>query len=244
MAIASEKQTEVLVVGAGPGGYVAAIKLGKLGKKVLLVDRDALGGECLNYGCIPSKAMISTAHLLHKARKAKDIGFSSENLSVDWAQVQKWRGGLIGGFQRAVASLTKGNSGQVLMGEARFTGPDTAEVRGAGGIEAIRFQHAIVATGSKALEIPGFPFDGNAVLSNKEALELAEIPRRLLVIGGGVIGLEIGTLYAKLGSKVTVVELLPQILTGIDPELASPVSRSLARLGVQVRLNAKASGFK
>ena len=238
-------ETQVLIVGAGPGGYVAGIKLGQLGKKALLVDRDALGGECLNYGCIPSKAIISAAGAVHKARKAADIGIDVGEPRVDMAKVQAWRAGIIKGFQNGIAALSKANGVEVLMGEAELTGPDAARVRAADGrIETVRFEHAILATGSKALELPGFPFDGRRILSNREALELPEVPRRLLVIGGGIIGLEIGTAYAKLGAKVTVVELLPQLLTGVDPELTRPVARALQKLGVEVLLESKALGFE
>ena len=237
-------ETQVLVIGAGPGGYVAAIKLGKLGQKTLLVDRDALGGECLNYGCIPSKALISAANVAHKLRKAKDIGIESSGVSVDMEKVQKWRAGLVEGFRKGVSMLTKGNGAEVLMGEAGFTGPREALVRGKEGTETVRFERALIATGSRPMEIPGFAIDRANVLGNKEALELPSVPARLLVIGGGVVGLEIGTYYAKLGSKVTVVEMLPQILAGIDPDLTQPVSRSLAKLGIDVLLSSKASSYK
>lgn len=238
-------ETQVLIIGAGPGGYVAGIKAGQLGKKVLLVDRDALGGECLNYGCIPSKAMISAAGTYHKARKGREIGIEAADLRVDMGKVQSWRAGIIKGFNRGIATLSKANGVEILMGEAKLTGRNEAEVRTAEGkTETVRFEHAILATGSKAIELPGFAYDGKNVLSNKEALELGEVPQRLLVVGGGIIGLEIGTYYAKLGTKVSVVEVLSQFLTGIDPELSQPVSRSLQKLGVEVHLGTKATGFE
>ncbi|MBI4425478.1 MAG: dihydrolipoyl dehydrogenase [Elusimicrobia bacterium] len=238
-------ETQVLIIGAGPGGYVAGIKLGQLGKKALLVDRDALGGECLNYGCIPSKAMISAAGIVHKARKAREIGVEAPELRVDMAKVQAWRANVIRGLNRGIGALSKANGVEVRMGEARLTGQGSAEVKGAdGAVETIRFEHAILAAGSRAVEVPGLPFDGRNVLSNKEALELPEVPQRLLVVGGGVIGLEIGTYLAKLGTKVTVAEMLPQLLTGVDPELAQPVARSLTKLGVEVLLDSKAASFE
>ena len=232
--------TEVLVIGAGPAGYVGAIKLGKLGKKVLLVDRDKLGGECLNYGCIPSKALIHSASQLHKAQKAAAQGFEASGLKLDWAKVQAWKGSMIAGFVRGIAGLEKGNNVAVAFGTARLTGPNTAEITSAAGTEKIEFQHALLATGTRPMSIPGFAFDGKDILSSKEALELAAPPKSLLVIGGGVIGLEIGTVYAKLGTKVTVVEFMPQLLPGLEPELILPVSRGLQKLGVAVHLNSKA----
>ena len=236
-------ETQVLVIGAGPGGYVAAIKLGQLGKKALLVDRDALGGECLNYGCIPSKALIAAASVVHKARKAAEIGVSGQ-LSVDMAKIQDWRAKLIGGFSRGIAQLSKGNGVDILMGAARFTGPRSAEVTKADGtVEPVSFDSAIIATGSRPISLPGFAFDGKRVLGNKEVLELREVPPRLFVVGAGVIGLEIGMYLAKLGSKVTVVEMTAQILPGLEADLLAPVTRSLAKLGIEVLLGSKASAW-
>lgn len=237
-------ETRVLVVGAGPGGYVAAIRLGQLGIPVLLADKDALGGECLNYGCIPSKALIAAAGLAHKARKAAEIGIGAGELRVDMGRVQQWKTGLVQGFRRGIAGLSKGNGVQVLQAEARLTGPRSAELRTAAGTESLSFEHCILATGSRPLELPGLRIDGRRVLGNKEMLELGEIPVRLAVVGGGVIGLEIGTYCAKLGSRVTVIEALPQVLAGLDPELTGPVLRSLQKLGVEILLNAKAKGHE
>lgn len=237
------RKIQVLVVGAGPGGYVAAIKLGKLGKKVLVVDKDKLGGECLNYGCIPSKALIAAANLVYRARRGTEIGLNAGTISVDMAKIQIWRANLIGGFNKGIAALLKGNGVEVLQGEARFKGPHAAEVSAPTGAETIEFEQAIIAAGSRPIEIPGFKIDGRNVLSSRHALELQEVPKKLFVIGAGAVGLEIGIFYAKLGSKVVVVEMLDQILPGTDLELTRPVSRSLQKLGVEVYLGAKASGF-
>lgn len=235
--------TDVLIIGAGPGGYVAAIKLSQLGKKVLLVDADKPGGECLNYGCIPSKALISAASLVHKAKKAAEIGISVEGIRVDLAKLQQWKTGMLQGMNRGVLTLTKGNGAEYLQGAVRFTGTKSAEVRTPQGTEPVQFQFALIATGSRPIPLPGFAFDGRNILSSKESLELTALPQRLAVIGGGVIGLEIGTLYAKLGSQVTVIELMPQLLPGIEPDLVQPVARSLQKLGVQVHLSSKALGW-
>ena len=235
--------TEVLVIGAGPGGYVGAIKLGQLGKKVILVDKDKLGGECLNYGCIPSKALIHAAGLLHKAQKASAVGLTASDMRLDWGKVQNWKNSMVSGFNRAVAGLTKGNNVTVMSATARLSGPQEAEITSASGKEIVRFSQAVIVTGSYPSSIPGFAFDGQYILSSKEALELTAAPKRLAVIGGGVIGLEIGTFFAKLGSKVTVIEFLPQLLSGLEPDLVLPVTRNLQKLGIEVLLNAKAKNW-
>lgn len=237
------RTTEVLVIGAGPGGYVCAIKLGKLGKKTLIVDKDRLGGECLNYGCIPSKALITSADLAHKSRKAVSAGFLPSGVQPDWAKVQQWKASLVGGLGKGVAGLLKGNGVDYLTGSARFTGPKEAVLDTPQGLETVSFSSAVIATGSYPMALPGFPFDGRRVIGSRQALDLPQAPGRLAVIGGGVIGLEIGTFFAKLGSRVTVIELMDQVLPGVEADLAAPVARSLQKLGVKTHLKSKALGF-
>ena len=235
--------TEVLVIGAGPGGYVAALKLGQLGKKVLLVEKDRLGGVCLNDGCIPSKGLIHLGDLLHKARKAKTQGFEAPDLRLNWAKVQDWKDVMVAGLNRGIASLAKANAVAVLAGTAQLSAAHEATITTATGQETVSFEHAVVATGSRPIAIAGFAFDGNRIISSTEALKLREAPPRLLVIGAGFIGLELGTLFAKLGSQVTIVEFLPQILGGVEPDLLGPVSRGLQRLNVEVMTASKAKNF-
>lgn len=237
-------KTDVLVVGGGPGGYVAAIKLGQLGKKALVVDRDKLGGECLNYGCIPSKALIAAANIPYKSKKAKEAGFDSPSHKLDWDKVVAWKDQMIGGFVKNIGVLVKGNKGEHINGSVTFTTKNTAVVEKAGGgTDTIEFEHAIVATGSEPIAIPGFAIDGVNVLTSKECLDLKKAPEGLVVIGGGVIGLEIGTFFAKLGTKVTVVEFTDALLPVIEKDLVSPVNRSLAKLGVDVMLQSKAKSW-
>jgi dihydrolipoamide dehydrogenase len=237
-------KTDVLIIGGGPGGYVAAIKLGQLGKRSVLVDRDKLGGECLNYGCIPSKALISAANSQYKAKKAKEAGFEDSTPKIDWDKVVAWKGQMVGGFVKNVGVLVKGNKSEFINGAAKLTTPHTALVtKSDGGVEEVEFEHAIVATGSESLAIPGFAVDGVNVLTSKEALDLTKAPEALAVIGGGVIGLEIGTIFAKLGTRVTVVEFTDSILPVIERDMSSIVSRSLAKLGVEVLLGSKAKSW-
>ena len=188
--------TGALVIGAGPGGYVAALKLGKLGKKTLLVDKNRLGGVCLNSGCIPSKAMIHIASQVHKLRKAKAHGLEAPDLRLTWSKVVDWKDLMVQGLNRGIAALEKGNDVTVMFGAAKLTAAHEAEVTTPTGKDTVSFQQAIVVTGSRPISIPGFDFDGTKVLSSTEALALREVPGRLLVIGGGIIGLELGTIFA------------------------------------------------
>ncbi|HAZ07600.1 MAG TPA: dihydrolipoyl dehydrogenase [Elusimicrobia bacterium] len=237
-------KTDVLIIGGGPGGYVAAIKLGQLGKKALVVDCNKLGGECLNYGCIPSKALIHAAGTMHKSKKSKDAGFDDPIHRIDWEKVVTWKDQMIGGFVKNIGVLIKGNKGDVLFGLARFTSEHTAVVeKPDGATETVEFEQAIVATGSEPFSIPGFAVDGKFVLGSKESLELNKVPEGLVVIGGGVIGLEIGTIFAKLGTKVTVVEFTDSILPVIEGDLAMPVRRSLAKLGVEILTSSRAKSW-
>lgn len=237
-------KTDVLIIGGGPGGYVAAIKLGQLGKRSVVVDRDKLGGECLNYGCIPSKALISAAGGRYKTKKAKDAGFEDKVPNIDWDKVVAWKDQMVGGVVKNVGVLLKGNKSEFVQGTARFTTSHTAVIEKAdGGTETVEFDQAIVATGSAPIGIPGFEVDGVSIVGSKEALDLQKAPDALVVIGGGVIGLEIGTIFAKLGTKVTVVEFTESLLPVIERDMSSVVGRSLAKLGVEVLLGSKAKSW-
>ncbi len=236
--------TDVLIIGGGPGGYVAAIKAGQLGKKVLLVDRDKLGGECLNYGCIPSKALIAAAGHAYKSKKAKEAGFDDPKHHLDWTKVVAWKDQMVGGFVKNIGTLIKGNKGEHIQGSAQFTTATTAIVTKANGdAETVEFKHAIIASGSEIVSIPGFAIDGDHIIGSKEALDLKKPPEGLVVVGGGVIGLEIGTFFAKLGTKVTVVEFTDSLLPVIEKDMVAPVSRNLTKLGVDVMLQAKAKAW-
>ncbi len=237
-------KTDVLIIGGGPGGYVAAIKLGQLGKKTIVVDRDKLGGECLNYGCIPSKALINAAKSVYKPKKAEPLGLSVKDLAIDWTRTQTWKNTLVGAFVRNIGTLVKANQGETIYGSAKLTGKNSAEVtKTDGSKETIEFDRCIVATGSESMSIPGFTIDGKDVIGSKEALDITDPPKDLVVIGAGVIGLEIGTVFAELGTKVTVVEFTDAILPVIEKDMTVPVSRVLARLGVTLLLSSKAKSW-
>ncbi|MBI3268829.1 MAG: dihydrolipoyl dehydrogenase [Planctomycetes bacterium] len=235
---------DVAVLGAGPGGYVAAIRLAQLGKKVLVVDRGWLGGVCLNVGCIPSKALIHAATLVERIRHAGDLGIMVSEPVVDLGKLMAWKSEVVKKLTGGVGQLLKGNGVDVLLGEARFTGPGELEVKTAKATESVRASSFLVATGSRPIQIPGFAFDGKKVLTSTDALELTAVPKSLMVVGGGVIGLEIGTLYAKLGTQVTVVELTPTLLPGTDPDLVTFVARGLKRRGVKVHLESQAKSVQ
>src|SRR3989304_4851728 len=241
------RQVDLLVLGAGPGGYVAAIRAAQLGLKTVLVDKDGrLGGECLNYGCIPSKALIFTANLVHKLRHAGDMGIDYPGLRVNMEKLQKGRASVIERLDRGIEQLCQANGVEVLLGEASFLDPRRIRVVDQDGAVLEEFDAAkvIVATGSRPNDLPAFRFDGRRILSSKEALELAVAPAHLLVIGGGVTGLELGTYLAKLGTQLTVVEFLAQILPGVGPEAARIVARSLKKLGADVHVESQARAWR
>jgi len=241
------RPVDLLVIGAGPGGYVAAIRAAQLGLKTVLVDKDGrLGGECLNYGCIPSKALIFTANLVHKLRHAGEMGIEYSGLRVNMEKLQKWRASVIERLNRGIEQLCQANGVEVLFGEASFLDPRRIRVvdHDKAVLEEFDAAKVIVATGSRPNDLPAFRFDGRRILSSKEALELAVAPAHLLVIGGGVTGLELGTYFAKLGTQLTVVEFLAQILPGVDPEAARIVARSLKKLGADVHVGSQATTWK
>jgi dihydrolipoamide dehydrogenase len=240
-------RVEALVIGAGPGGYVAGIRLGQLKKKSLVVERDKPGGICLNVGCIPSKALINASKVFDKIRHGADIGILADNPRVDMAKMQQWKGEVVSKLTGGVKTLLKANGCDYRTGTARFVSRNTVELTAGDGQgktkTTITADHIVIATGSRPIEIPGFKFDGQRIVDSTGALDFPSVPERFVVIGGGYIGIEIGTLYAKLGSQVTVVEALPNILPGNDPEIVQLVARKLKKLGVEVVTGAKAKSW-
>lgn len=236
-------EVDVLVIGAGPGGYVAAIRAAQLGKNVTIVDKAELGGVCLNRGCIPSKALISASHQYHGMSHSSEMGIEAEGVKLNFAKIQEWKQGIVNKLTGGVAGLLKGNKVQVMKGEALFV--NEREVRVIDGYEVnrLRFNHCIIATGSRPIELPTFPYGGR-VLSSTEALELKELPKSMIVIGGGYIGIELSQAYEKFGTKITILEGTDSILPGFDSRLINMVKRNLKQGGVEVFTNAMAKGVE
>jgi dihydrolipoamide dehydrogenase len=243
MAGTYARQTDLLVIGGGPGGYIAAIRAGQLGLKTLLVERRELGGECLNRGCIPSKALIHAALLYHAVRtEGPEVGVDADAVRFDLAKAAKWKDGVVAKERSGVAMLLRSAGVQVLFGEARFTGPTSAELTAAdGGRERIDFKQAIVATGAVPTVLPGFEPDGTTVVTAEQLLAWTTLPKSVLVLGGGVSGCELGEFLAHVGVAVTIVELMPQILPGLDADLAQELSKALTAAGVTLLVGTKAT---
>lgn len=243
MAGTYARKTDLLVIGGGPGGYIAAIRAGQLGVATLLVEKGELGGECLNRGCIPSKALIHASLLYHSVRtEGPEVGVTAEGLRFDLATANRWKATVVEKERRGVAQLLKSAGVQVLPGEARFTGPTSAElVAPDGGRERIDFRCAIIATGSTPSVIPGFEPDGDRVVTAEQLLNWTDLPKSVLVLGGGVSGCELGEFLARVGVAVTIVELMPQLLPGLDADLSGELRKSLEALGVTLHLGSKAS---
>jgi dihydrolipoamide dehydrogenase len=240
------KTVDVIVIGGGPGGYVCSIRLGQLKQKVVCVEKDEVGGVCLNWGCVPSKALIAASHTYEKAKHGDTIGLLADNVRIDVNKMQEWKGGIVKKMTGGIRGLFRGNGVELVAGEARVTGPRTVTVKTKEGTtETIEATKAVViATGSSTIEIPTFKFDGKQVIGAKEAVSLREIPKRLLVIGGGVIGLELGCVYQKFGSALTVVEATPTLLPGVDPDITAVVEKKLVKAGAKIMKNAKAAGYE
>jgi dihydrolipoamide dehydrogenase len=238
--------TKVLIIGGGPGGYVAAIRAGQLGLETTLVECHRLGGTCLNVGCIPSKAVIHSAGYFETMlRAASDKGLHGIRLAtppaLDMPELVKWKDGVVKKLNTGVAALLKRAKVRVIEGWATFSDAKTCTVKTKDGDQVVTAEHVILANGSKPVELPFLPFGGN-VISSTEALELSELPKKLVVVGAGYIGLELGIAFRKFGSDVTIVEALDRILPLYDAELVAPVAKWLKTNGVTVHLGAKAKG--
>jgi dihydrolipoamide dehydrogenase len=246
MAGTYARTTDVLVLGGGPGGYMAAIRAGQLGRKVLLVEKRELGGECLNRGCIPSKALIHASLLYHHLRtEGPEVGVLAPDVRFDLAQTVRWKDSVVQKERDGVAGLLKSAGVSVLRGEGRFTGPTTLDLTAPdGGHERIDFQHAVIATGAVMSVLKGFETDGKTVLNAWDLLDATTLPRSMLVLGGGVSGLELGEFLARVGVEVTVVELLAQLLPGFEPDLSREITGTLERLGIKVRVGTRATGLE
>ncbi|HEX2552324.1 MAG TPA: dihydrolipoyl dehydrogenase [Microvirga sp.] len=241
-----EISCKLLVIGAGPGGYTCAIRAGQLGLGTVIVEAAKPGGTCLNVGCIPSKALIHAADEFHKVGRMASgesrLGIAVGAPRIDLARTMAWKGSIVGRLNNGVAGLLKRAKVKIVEGRARFRDGKTVEVETELGLQVIRAETIVIATGSVAAALPVLPFGGK-VISSTEALDLAEIPERLAVVGAGYIGLELGTAFAKLGSRVTIVEAQGQILPLYDSELTRPVARRVQELGVEVMTGARVKGL-
>lgn len=233
-------KTDIVVVGAGPGGYAAAFYAADHGRHVVLVEREArLGGVCLNRGCIPSKALLHAAHTITMTREAEHLGLKFQPPQVDLDKLRTWKESILQRLGNGVVHLAQKRNVQVLHGRGHFEDAHTLRVETEAGQRFVQFDHAIIATGSQPAMPRAFDLGNPRIMTSTEALDLVEIPNRLLVVGGGYIGMELGTVYASLGSEVVVVEALDHILTGADPDLARPVAERARRNFSDIRLKAR-----
>jgi len=245
----SEQRFDAVVIGAGPGGYPAAIRLGQLNVKTAVIEREYMGGVCLNVGCIPSKAVIHAAKMYDKLGHSEDIGITVPGKPVlDMAKLQSWKSGVVNKLTSGVRTLLKANKVEIIDGSATLgkSGPDGHRivVKTKTGEQTIIAKNVVLATGSRPFEIPGFKIDQNRIIDSTGALALTAVPQRLIVIGGGYIGLELGMCYAKFGSKVTVVEAMPRLLGTMDKDCVAVVERKLKKMGVEVMLDTKAKSWE
>jgi dihydrolipoamide dehydrogenase len=239
-----ERGAEVVVIGGGPGGYAAAFRAADLGKEVLLIEAaEALGGECLHHGCIPSKALLTATHLLDQITAAHTLGIRAEHVSVDAIVMQQWKDNILAHLSKGLEQLAARRNVEVIHGKATFTGSRHLRISD-GSAGTLTFEQAIIATGSQPLHLAGVEIDGERVITSRQALRLRDIPERLLVIGGGYIGLELGSVFARLGSRVTVVELTEQLLPGIDRDLVQVIQQTLRKRGVEIHLRTKVTGIR
>jgi dihydrolipoamide dehydrogenase len=238
-----ERDAQVVVIGGGPGGYAAAFRAADLGKEVVLIEAaEALGGECLHHGCIPSKALLTATHLLDRIAAAQTMGIHAVQISTDPAAMRRWKDSILTQLAKGLAQLAERRGIEVIHGKATFAGSRRLRISD-GSAGTLAFEHAIIATGSRPLDLAGIEIDGERVMTSRHALALRAVPERLLVVGGGYIGVELGTVYARLGSRVTVVEMTDQLLPGMDRDLVQVVQRNLRQRDVEIHLRTKVTGI-
>ena len=237
-------ETDTIVIGAGPGGYVAAIRAAQLGQKVTIVEKEYVGGVCLNVGCIPSKALIATGHRYETAKHSDPYGINAENVTVDFSKVQAFKAGVVKKLVGGVEGLLKGNKVDLVRGEAYFMDSNSLKVIGETTSQTYNFKHAIIATGSRPIELPTFKYS-KRVLNSTGALALEEVPEKIVVIGGGVIGIELGGAYANFGTQVTVLEGADDILSvGFEKQMTALVKKSMKKKGAEFFTKAMAKGVE
>ncbi|GAF63914.1 dihydrolipoyl dehydrogenase [Alkalihalobacillus trypoxylicola] len=237
------KDVDTLIIGSGPGGYVAAIRAAQLGQSVTVVEKGSVGGVCLNVGCIPSKALINAGHKYHDATHSEDIGIVAEKVSVNFDKVQEWKGTVVDKLTGGVKGLLKGNKVELIQGEAYFASENSVKVMDEKSSQTYNFKNCIIATGSRPIELPSFKYT-ERVINSTGALALKEVPKKLVVIGGGYIGIELTGAYSNLGSEVVVLEGGKQILPGFEKQMAKLVEKRLKNNGVSFKTEALAQGVE
>jgi dihydrolipoyl dehydrogenase len=231
---------EVLVLGAGPGGYTAAFRAADLGRKVVLVERfPTLGGVCLNVGCIPSKALLHIARVLTEAGEVAHAGIEFGKPRISLEKLRAWKSGVVAKLTKGLAGLAKQRKVEVVQGKGQFASPHTLRVETPGGVKTVSFDACIIAAGSSIARIPGFPYDDKRMIDSTSALEIAEVPKRLLVIGGGIIGLEMATVYDALGARISVVELMDSLIPGADKDVVRPLAKRIEKRYEKILLKTK-----
>ncbi|RDH85337.1 MAG: dihydrolipoyl dehydrogenase [endosymbiont of Escarpia spicata] len=241
----ADLQTDVVVLGAGPGGYTAAFRAADLGKRVVMIERyAALGGVCLNVGCIPSKALLHAADVINEAAEMESMGISFGKPKVDIDKLRAGKDKVVTRLTSGLVQLAKQRKVELVQGIARFESPNRISVNTAEGVTAIAFTDAIIACGSSAVQIPGFPNDDPRLIDSTGALELADVPKRLLVLGGGIIGLEMATVYGTLGSEIDVVELQDSLIPGCDKDLVRPLQKRIKKRYNRIMLGTKVTEIK
>ncbi|MCP5150506.1 MAG: dihydrolipoyl dehydrogenase [Chromatiales bacterium] len=242
---ATDVDCDVVVIGAGPGGYTAAFRAADLGLRTVLVERfPSLGGVCLNVGCIPSKALLHAAEVIEGTRQMAAHGISFGEPTIDLPKLAGWKSQVVGQLTRGLAGLAKQRKIEVVQGTARFGSPHHLVVDTPDAERTVGFRHAIIAVGSQPVEIPSFPHDDPRVMDSTDALELTEVPKRLLVVGGGIIGLEMATVYHALGAEVSVVELMDQLIPGADPEIVRPLAKKVEKEYAAIYLSTKVTAMR
>ena len=235
---------DAIVIGAGPAGYVCAIRCAQLGLKTAIIEKEYVGGVCLNVGCIPSKALIAAAKLVDKIQHADLMGIKAKFEGLDTAALVAWKAGIVNKLTSGVGGLLKNHKVDTFMGDAKVTAKGKVEVSGKEGKQVLEGKNIVVATGSTPIEIPGFAFDKQNVWSSTEALAPKSVPKRMIVIGGGYIGLELGLVYHKLGTEIRVLEFMDRVLPGMEAELSKEMGRSLKKKKIDVYLKTKATGYE
>jgi len=234
----------LVVIGTGPGGYVAAIRAAQLGLKTAVVEKDELGGTCLNWGCIPTKSWIMTAHLFEQIRRAKEFGIEVGEPRVNWPALVERKNKVVKQLTGGVKTLLSGRGVEIVKGAARLTSANRVAVSGATGSTELSADHVMIATGAQAMLPPGFRLDGERVITSQEALELSKQPKRIAVLGGGVVGTEFACFFAAIGSEVTLIEMLPRLVPAEDDEIAQALEREMKKQKISIHLGTRVEGMK